>query len=111
RVIRQSMTRVAAGRLRLETREEFAADALRIRIRVRQAIAVPVSCERIAAELGKRRLEGDVPRECFVRCTHPWVADVVARAVHVSEADQLAAAELRAIAAYRTIGWVRRWQP
>ena len=67
RVVRQSLARVAAGRLRLEAREKLAADALRIRIRSVRRSPCRLRASAIAAELGKRRLEWDVPRERFVR--------------------------------------------
>ena len=72
---------------------------------------MPVARELLLAELGERHLELHVARERLVRGAHQRVLEVVADAGQGAGADEIAAADLRLIAAHRVVLGMALGQP
>ena len=91
----------AGGAVGLDTGKEFATDDLGIGGQERQAVAMPIAGDGGEPGVGEGGLELDVPRERHAGRPHQGIADVVADSREGPRPDEVAAAELGAVAAHR----------
>jgi hypothetical protein len=108
---RQAVALAALLGFGLRAGEQPAADHLGIGLEQVEAVAVTVARELLLAELGEGHLELHVARERLVRGAHQRVLEVVADAGQGAGADEIAAADLRLIAAHRVVLGMALGQP
>ena len=97
---------LASAGIRLRTREQLAADNLRIGLQEPQSITMAIFHQLVLAKIRKRGIELHVAGKRLPGGPHQWIFDVVTNAGQCAKADQFAAAKLRSIASDASIGLV-----